>query len=154
MFDESVEDPVSSLENGTYAEAQTVELTTETEGAVIYYTLDGTDPKTAVNDVDQAAKVFEYTDPITLSRSVTLKYYACAFEKNDSEVMTNYYAINAGQSESEWMLHEDIPGYVTENEGEYEIESAEGYRYKDIFVSSNYSDIASYEAQGLSLIHI
>lgn len=148
VFDESVEDPVSSLENGTYAEAQTVELTTETEGAVIYYTLDGTDPKTAVNDVDQAAKVFEYTGPITLSRSVTLKYYACAFEKNDSEVMTNYYAINAGQSESEWMLHEDIPGYVTENEGEYEIESAEGYRYKDIFVSSNYSDIASYEAQG------
>lgn len=148
VFDESVEDPTSSLENGTYAEAQTVELTTETEGAVIYYTLDGTDPKTAVNDIDQAEKVFEYTGPITLNRSVTLKYYACAFEKNDSEVMTNYYAINAGQTESEWMLYEDLPEYVTENEGEYEIESAEGYRYKETIISSNYNDIANYEAQG------
>ena len=148
VFDESVEDPTSSLENGTYAEAQTVELTTETEGAVIYYTLDGTDPKTAVSDIDQAEKVFEYTGPITLNRSVTLKYYACAFEKNDSEVMTNYYAINAGQTESEWMLYEELPEYVTENTDEYEIESAEGYRYKETITSSNYSDIANYEAQG------
>lgn len=148
VFDESVEDPVSSLENGTYSEEQTVELTTATEGAVIYYTLDGTDPKTAVNDIDQAEKVFEYTGPITLDRSVTLKYYACAFEKNDSEVMTNYYAINAGQTESEWMLYEDLPEYVTGNEDDYEIESAEGYRYKETIVSSNYSDIANYEAQG------
>lgn len=148
VFDESVEDPVSSLENGTYSEAQTVELTTATEGAVIYYTLDGTDPKYAINDIDQAEKVFEYTGPITLNRSVTLKYYACAFEKNDSEVMTNYYAINAGQTESEWMLYEDLPEYVTENADEYEIESAEGYRYKETITSSNYSDIANYEAQG------
>lgn len=148
VFDESVENPTSSLENGTYAEEQTVELTTATEGAVIYYTLDGTDPKTAVNDIDQVEKVFEYTGPITINRSVTLKYYACAFEKNDSEVMTNYYAVNAGQTESEWMLYEDLPEYVTENEGEYEIESAQGYRYRDVAISSNYSDIADLEAQG------
>lgn len=148
VFDESVENPTSSLENGTYAEEQTVKLTTATEGAVIYYTLDGTDPKTAVNDIDQVEKVFEYTGPITINRSVTLKYYACAFEKNDSEVMTNYYAVNAGQTESEWMLYEDLPEYVTENEGEYEIESAQGYRYRDVAISSNYSDIADLEAQG------
>lgn len=148
VFDESVENPTSSLENGTYAEEQTVELTTATEDAVIYYTLDGTDPKTAVNDIDQAEKVFEYTGPITINRSVTLKYYACAFEKNDSEVMTNYYAVNAGQTESEWMLYEDIPEYVTENEADYEIESAQGYRYRDVVISSNYSDIADLEAQG------
>lgn len=148
VFDESVENPVSSLANGTYAEEQTVELTTATDGAVIYYTLDGTDPKTAINDIDQAEKVFEYTGPITLNRSVTLKYYACAFEKNDSEVMTNYYAINAGQTESEWMEYDDIPEYVTENADEYEISSATGYRYRDIIRSSSYSDIANLEAQG------
>lgn len=148
VFDESVENPVSSLANGTYAEEQTVELTTATEGTVIYYTLDDTDPKTAINDIDQAEKVFEYTGPITLNRSVTLKYYACAFEKNDSEVMTNYYAINAGQTESEWMEYDDIPEYVTENADEYEISSATGYRYRDIIRSSSYSDIANLEAQG------
>lgn len=148
VFDQTVENPASSLENGTYSEAQTVELTTETEGAVIYYTLNGADPKTAVNDVDQVQQVFEYTEPIVLDRSVTLKYYACAFEHNDSETMTNYYAINAGATESKWMTEDEIPDYVTEAQEEYEITSAEGYRYKDIITTASYSAIVDYESQG------
>lgn len=141
VFAETVADPVASVANGTYGEAQTVELTCETEGAVIYYTLDGSDPTEGGT---------EYTGPITIDRSTELKFCAYAFEKNDSEVVTNYYAINTGNTVSEWMLQEDIPDYVTEDSETYTTEYAVGYRYKDVVATSSYSNVLALENAGWS----
>lgn len=139
VFEETVVDPVSSLENGTYYETQTVELTTETENAIIYYTLDGSNPKEGGE---------EYTGPITIDRSVELRYYACAFEKNDSEVMTNYYAVNAGVMTSDWMEYADIPQYVLNDTETYTIITNEGYSCKDVIETSDYSYILQLENEG------
>lgn len=139
VFAETVADPVASVANGTYGEAQTVELTCETDGAVIYYTLDGTDPTEGG---------MEYTGPITIDRSTELKFCAYAFEKNDSEVVTNYYAINTGNTVSGWMLQEDIPDYVTNDADTYKLEYEVGYRFKDIVATSSYSNILALENEG------
>lgn len=59
--------PTFSVPEGTYTEAQTVTLACETEGAAIYYTLDGTDP---------TAESTLYEAPITISTTTTVKAIA------------------------------------------------------------------------------
>lgn len=63
----SVATPVFSVEEGLYTEAQSVEITCETEGASIYYTIDGEDP---------TSKSTAYTGAITISETTTLKAIA------------------------------------------------------------------------------
>lgn len=141
VFAETVADPVASIESGTYSDVQTVELTCETEGAVIYYTLDGSDPTEGG---------MEYTGPITVDRSMTVKFCAYAFEKNDSEVVTKHYAVNTADSNtvSDWMLQEELPDYVVEDSETYTTEYAVGYRYKDVTTSSSYTSILDLENNG------
>ena len=77
------ETPVASVPSGTYAKTQTVELSCDTEGAIIRYTLDGTEPT-----VDSE----RYTGPLTISKTTTVK--AKAFEGyNPSDVATFEYKI-------------------------------------------------------------
>ena len=78
---------VSDIENGEYTENKTVTLTSGTENATIWYTLDGTDPKSS-------STVKEYTKPIVLSQSCILRYYATSVGRNDSEENRSVYAIN------------------------------------------------------------
>lgn len=59
--------PTFSVESGTYASAQSVEISTTTEGATIYYTLDGTDP------TDNST---EYEGAIEVSDDATIKAIA------------------------------------------------------------------------------
>ena len=59
--------PVFSLTEGTYTEEQSVAITCETEGADIYYTIDGNDP---------SANSTEYSQAITISETTTLKAIA------------------------------------------------------------------------------
>ena len=59
--------PTFSLEEGEYDAAQTVELACETEGATIYYTVNGNEP-TAENTA--------YTEAITISETTTIKAIA------------------------------------------------------------------------------
>ena len=63
----SVATPVFSVEEGLYTEAQSVEITCETEGASIYYTIDGEDP---------TSNSTAYTSAITISETTTLKAIA------------------------------------------------------------------------------
>ena len=88
-FAETVEDPVADIVTGEYTEAQTVTLTSATESAVIYYTLDGTDPQTSETAI-------MYTEPITISSSVVLNYCAMAVNMNNSSTLMELYAINTG----------------------------------------------------------
>lgn len=69
---------------GTYSEAQTVTITAE-EGAVIYYTTDGSEPTTAST---------QYTGPFTVSETTTVKAFAMKEGLyNNSDVISAEYVI-------------------------------------------------------------
>ena len=88
-YEETTGIPIPSVESGEYSKNQVVELTSDTEDAVIYYTLDGSDPTDIDND-----NVKMYTEPITISVSTRLKCYATSMGRNDSTVYEAWYAIN------------------------------------------------------------
>ncbi|WP_198360488.1 Ig-like domain-containing protein [Thermincola potens] len=70
---------------GAYNSAQTVTLTVN-EPAEIYYTLDGTDPRTSATAV-------RYTGPILIDKPLTVKYYAVDSAGNTSETIAVEYYI-------------------------------------------------------------
>lgn len=80
-----VEVPTFSPAAGTYADAQTVTISCATNGATIYYTTDGTEPTNASS---------EYTTPITVSTTTTIKAIAYVGTEN-SVVATATYHINS-----------------------------------------------------------
>ena len=53
------EAPTFSIESGNYTSTQSVEISTSTEGATIYYTLDGTDPTNSSTEYEGAFEVSE-----------------------------------------------------------------------------------------------
>lgn len=84
-FSGRVTTPVVSLPSGTYTGPQTVELSVHSpDDAVIYYTLDGSDPTT-----DSTV----YEGPITISESCVLKAMGVAPYYGDSEVVRAIYTI-------------------------------------------------------------
>lgn len=89
-YDETVELPLPTVMTGEYNKTQDVELTCATEDAVIYYTLDGSDP----TDVENKEAVKVYDKPIHISKTTKLKYYATKMGMNDSAVGEQWYAIN------------------------------------------------------------
>lgn len=78
-----VSKPVVSILGGTYAVAQTVQLTSET-GATITYTTNGFEP---------TASDTKYSAAITISQNTILKAKAFKAGKADSETMTERYII-------------------------------------------------------------
>lgn len=78
----TVATPVFTPGTGTYFEEFDVTIATATDGATIYYTLDGTDP------TDASA---EYTSAITVSTTTTVKAIAYAAELDPSHVATAVY---------------------------------------------------------------
>jgi len=90
QFKETVATPVANIETGEYQSTQVVSLSCDTDDAVIYYTLDGTDP---------LVEGIEYTGPISISSSSELRFVACAFEMNDSDIERELYAINNNPAE-------------------------------------------------------
>ena len=81
---ETVATPTFTPAAGTYTEAQSVTIACATEGASIYYTLDGTDP--TVNST-------AYTAAIAISETTTVKAFAVKQGMNDSEIATAAYEI-------------------------------------------------------------
>lgn len=84
----SVTTPVATPNGGEYKNKVTVKLECATEGAVMYYTMDGTDPT-------PASAV--YTDSIELKNDCTLKVIACKDDSNftDSEILCVDYVITS-----------------------------------------------------------
>ena len=74
----AVKKPTFSVAGGSYLDAQNVELSCATEGATIYYTLDGTDP---------TASSTEYTAAIAISETKTLK--AIAIKGDDKSAIAS-----------------------------------------------------------------
>ncbi len=87
----TVAQPNPSLAGGKYEGNQTVTITCATEGAKLYYTLDGSTP-TAENGT-------LYTGPITLTKSCILKVVAVMDGRADSKVVSRTYNITGGGSE-------------------------------------------------------
>lgn len=76
--------PSFSPAQGTYTSAQNVTISTETEGATIYYTLDGTAP-TVNSSV--------YSSAISVSETTTIKAIAVKDGNNNSAVASATYTI-------------------------------------------------------------
>ncbi|MBR6771456.1 MAG: S-layer homology domain-containing protein [Lachnospiraceae bacterium] len=77
--------PNFSIKSGTYSANQYVTIQSATEGAAIYYTMDGTRPDTS------SAK---YTTAIQVDRSVTIKAIAIKEGMTDSQIISAVYVIS------------------------------------------------------------
>lgn len=73
-----------SVKAGKVRAGTKVTLTTKTEGAKIYYTTDGSDPL-------KAEKKIEYKEPVTISKSMTIKAYAVSDSTIESDVTAAAY---------------------------------------------------------------
>ena len=76
--------PTFNPSAGSFITAQEVTLACATEGATIYYTLDGTDP---------TVQSTEYTEPFTVSSTTTVKAFAVKAEMTNSEISSATYTI-------------------------------------------------------------
>jgi len=85
--------PTFSPAPGTYVAAQSVTLASTTSGALIFYTLDGTTPNTSVG-----GSTFQYTGPLSVSATTTIKAIATASGFFASNVSAGTYTINTGGS--------------------------------------------------------
>ena len=81
---QTVESPSASIPSGNVMAGTIITLSTKTEGATIYYTLDGTDP-TCESTV--------YTDAITITGNTTIKAIACMEGFNDSSISVFKYLV-------------------------------------------------------------
>ena len=116
---ETAETPNVSLESDAYDTEQTVEITTS-DKSKIYYTLDGSDP---------SENGLEYNGTIKITKSCVLKCIAKDNNKNNSAVVTRYFAINNGEALTDYMDYSLLPEYVRQNAADYKVTSTKGYRY-------------------------
>ncbi|MFW5686190.1 MAG: chitobiase/beta-hexosaminidase C-terminal domain-containing protein, partial [Spirochaetota bacterium] len=78
--------PTFSVAGGQYAGVQSVEITTNTAGATIYYTIDGSAPSNTST---------AYSDAISVADSMTIKAYAVKEGMTDSAVAEASYTITS-----------------------------------------------------------
>lgn len=140
IYKASVEAPVASVESGTYTEPQTVELSCATEGATIFYTLDGSDPRTG------NAKV--YTAPITVKDYAELSFYAVCINHNDSDVFNNHYIINPEAERSDYLPFAELPDYVVDDAAKYDVQYTPGYQFKDTVTADTATAYNAYIQDG------
>ena len=91
---QTVATPTFSPAAGTYNEAQNVTIACATQGATIYYTLDGSDPIAPTGGPQGTA----YSNPIAISETTTVKAVAIKQGMNNSEIATATYTIETGPS--------------------------------------------------------
>ena len=87
---QTAETPVFSPNGGTFTEAQTVTISSATEGASIYYTTDGSQPDTSSTP---------YRQPVTVNETTTIKAIAVKADMNNSTVASATFTINKGASD-------------------------------------------------------
>lgn len=94
--------PKSSPPEGTYNGIQQVSLSTDTPGAIIYYTLDGTTPLTSST---------QYVSPIEISETTTLKAIATKTGETKSDIFTAVYTLT--WVEPGGLVHQSEERYIT-----------------------------------------
>lgn len=93
--------PTANPESGKVKKNSAVTLTTETDGARIYYTRDGSTPTESST---------LYTNPIMIVDDVTIKAVAVKYGMENSEVAEFEYQLDASDTE-----HPDLPGSGNED---------------------------------------
>lgn len=89
--------PVFSVESGEVEAGTEVEITTRTEGATIYYTLDGTEP-------DEESE--QYFTPIVIEENTTINAIAIRTDMYRSEIATATYTVPvAGGIKADFIFH-------------------------------------------------
>ncbi|MDT8715771.1 chitobiase/beta-hexosaminidase C-terminal domain-containing protein [Clostridium sp. 19966] len=83
--------PKFSISGGSYDSPQQVEIISDTEGAIIRYTTDGTEP----NSRSQI-----YSGPITVAANTIIKAYASKDGHTDSKVVSEEYTIKSTVKQS------------------------------------------------------
>ncbi|MCR4916199.1 MAG: M6 family metalloprotease domain-containing protein [Prevotella sp.] len=101
----NVATPKFSPAPGRYTEAQTVSISCSTEGAAIYYTLDGTTP---------SAGSTLYSQPIAISETTTVKAVA-VLDGEESKVASAKYVISSS------LLYEGVSEYDSESDSNLEL---------------------------------
>lgn len=153
-FAETCITPDVSVATGEYDADQTVSFICDTENAQIWYTIDGTDPHTS-------ATASAYYDeqgnpqPFIISQTTVLTYYASVLTMNDSDMITELYAINKAGGGVEYhivTIHCDKIGLDEENafvamirEGQYldipnNISTVEGYMFDGLYYDDSFED--------------
>ena len=89
---QTVATPTFTPAAGTYNEAQNVTIACATNGATIYYTLDGTDPISPTGGPQGSI----YSNPIVISETTTVKAVGVKQGMYDSEIATALYTIETG----------------------------------------------------------
>jgi len=96
VFDYKIKtkEPVSSLRAGTYSGTQTITLSSATDGAIIYYTLDGTEPTASSSSLTNGST-------LSVSSSMTVKCLSLApnYIVSDTTVYT-YTILSTNQVET------------------------------------------------------
>ena len=87
----TVASPTFSPTEGIYEEAQSVEISCETDGATIYYTLDGSTPSNAST---------EYTAAINVTSTTTIKAIAYVGEESSTVASATYTIISVADISS------------------------------------------------------
>ena len=87
----TVSTPEFSLRGGLYLEPQTVSITCATEGATIYYTIDGTEPTTAS---------IEYTEPLDIDGNVTIRAMAATADDESWTTEATYIILYVTPTDS------------------------------------------------------
>lgn len=136
-FEETTDVPVANYETGEYSDAIELTLTSSDENAVIYYYLNGDEENTK-----------QYTGPVTIDTTCSVSYYAQSLGKNDSECDVRYYCINNAGEYTNWMTYSEIPEEVKNNLADYNLESEDGYRFKDITTTTLVADVQNLEKTG------
>lgn len=107
VSDETVATPTASIASGSIVEKGTaVALSCATEGATIYYTLDGSCPC----DVTDVRKVYDGT-PIIINESVTIKAMATAPDMYESDVAVFTYIVENPDGINDMTLDENLMIY-------------------------------------------
>lgn len=94
--------PTFSLAEGEYTSAQTVTISAA-EGATIYYTTDKSDPTTSTSRT-------EYSEPITVSETTTIRAIAVKDGYTNSEIAEATYTINSTTPTYKYGVHGQITG--------------------------------------------
>ena len=93
---DAVATPTFTPEAGTFNQALSVTISCATQGASIYYTLDGSDPTASTGTA--------YTGAITINQTTTVKAIGVKAGMEDSEIATAVYTIVPPAQQTEYTL--------------------------------------------------
>ena len=146
IYEETVSAPYASVHTGEYSDNQTVILSCDTEGATIFYTTDGSDPCNSETAI-------EYISPINVTKSCAIRFMACKMSMNDSETISELYAMNTSSNPvNYYIVTIDDNGVYRDNNTCYQMLVKEGsrlnsidgeiygYTYEGLYYDENYSE--------------